>query len=132
MQVPIKDIKVKKRIRKEMGDIGALADSLKRYGLINPIVISKGNQLIAGQRRLEAAKMLGWRTINAIVSESRGELNYLELELEENIQRHDFNMEEIASATRAIYKLRNPGFLRRIFGAIAYFFRRLFGIEEDF
>ncbi|MCL2192506.1 MAG: ParB N-terminal domain-containing protein [Treponema sp.] len=131
MQVLIKDIKVKKRIRKEMGDIGALADSLKRYGLINPIVISKGNQLIAGQRRLEAAKLLGWRTINAVVSETKGDLTHLEMELEENIQRHDFNMEEIAAATRAIYRLRNPGFFRRIINAIVYFFKRLFGMEVD-
>jgi len=131
MQVPIKDIKVKKRIRKDMGDIAILAESLKRYGQISPIVISKRNQLIAGQRRLEAAKSLGWRTINAIISESSGELNHLELELEENIQRHDFSMEEIAEATRAIYRLRNPGILRRIFNAIAHFFRRLFGIEEN-
>jgi len=130
MQVPISDIKVKKRIRKEMGDIGALAESLKRYGQISPIVISKKNLLIAGQRRLEAAKTLGWRTINAVISESSSELNHLELELEENIQRHDFNMEEIAEATKKLDRLRNPGFFRRIFNAIACFFRRLFGISE--
>jgi len=130
MQVPIKDIKVSKRIRKKMGDIGALADSLKRYGQICPIVISKTNQLIAGQRRLEAAKLLGWRTINAVISESSGELAHLELELEENIQRHDFDMEEIAEATRSLDRLRNPGFFRRVFNAVAAFFRRLFGVEE--
>jgi len=131
MQVPIKDIKVKKRIRKDMGDIAILAESLKRYGQISPIVLSKRNQLIAGQRRLEAAKLLGWRTINAVISESAGELSHLEIELEENIQRHDFNMEEIAEATRAIYRLRNPGILRRIWNAIAHFFRRLFGVDKN-
>ena len=130
MQVPIKDIKVKKRIRKELGDIGAMAESLKRYGQISPIVISKNNQLITGQRRLEAAKVLGWRTINAIVTESRGELAYLELELEENIQRYDFTMEEVAEATRKIYGLRNPGFLRRLFSFIVRFFKKLFGMDD--
>ena len=131
MQVPIKDIKVRKRIRKELGDIGALVESLKRYGQISPILISKKNTLIAGQRRLEAAKILGWRTINAAISDSAGELVHLEMELEENIQRQDFNMEEIAEATRKIYRLRNPGLLRRVFNAIARFFKRLFGIAED-
>jgi len=131
MQVPVKDIKVRKRIRKEMGDLGALAESLKRYGQISPIVISKRNNLIAGQRRLEAAKLLGWRTINAVISESAGELAHLELELEENIQRRDFSMEEIAAATKDIDRLRNPGFFRRILNAIIRFFRKLFGASED-
>ena len=130
MQVPVKDIIVKKRIRKDMGDIEALAESLKRYGLISPIVITKKNLLIAGGRRLEAAKYLGWRTINAIISDNTEELARLELELEENVQRRDFNMEEIAEATRKISRLKNPGFFRIIINAIIRFFKRLFRIED--
>ena len=129
MQVPIKDIIVKKRIRKDMGDIEALAESLKRYGQINPIVINKKNVLIAGERRLEAAKQLGWRTINAIISECADELARLELEVEENVQRRDFNMEEISEAAKKISRLQNPGFFRRIFNAVIRFFKRLFRIE---
>jgi ParB family chromosome partitioning protein len=131
MQIPIKDIHTKKRIRRDMGDIEALAESLKRYGQISPIVISKKNVLIAGGRRLEAAKHLGWRTINAIVLENTDELSRLELEVEENIQRRDFNMEEVAEATRKIYHLQNPGFFRRILNAIIRFFKWLFKIDDD-
>ena len=130
MQVPIKDIIVKKRIRKNMGDIEALAESLKRYGQISPIVISASNVLIAGGRRLEAAKHLGWRTINAVISESSGELARLELEIEENIQRRDFSMDEVAEATKKVYRLQNPGFLRRIFNALVRFFKWLLKIED--
>ena len=130
MQVPIKDIIVRKRIRKDMGDIEGLADSLKRYGQITPIVISKRNLLIAGGRRLAAAKHLGWRTINAVISETADELARLELEVEENVQRRDFSMEEVADATRKIYRLQNPGFFRRILNAIARFFRWLFKIGD--
>jgi len=113
-----------------MGDIEALSDSLKCYGQISPIVISKKNVLIAGGRRLEAAKNLGWRTINAIISESATELARLELEVEENIQRRDFNMDEISEATKKIYRLKNPGILRRIVNAIVNFFKWLFRIES--
>ena len=113
-----------------MGDIEALSESLKRYGQISPIVISNKNVLIAGGRRLEAAKRLGWRTINAVISESSSELDRLELEVEENIQRHDFNMEEVAEATRKIYRLQNPGILKRILNAIIRFFKWLFKIED--
>jgi ParB family chromosome partitioning protein len=126
MQVPIEDIKVKKRIRKDLGDVSSLADSLKHFGQINPIVITNDNVLIAGERRLEAAKSLGWRTINAVVAEFPDTLSKLEYEVEENIQRRDFNTEEIAEATRRIYRLRNPSFFRRILNAIIRFFSRLF------
>ncbi|MDR2476942.1 MAG: ParB N-terminal domain-containing protein [Treponema sp.] len=130
MQVPVDDIIVKKRIRRDMGDIESLAESLKRFGQISPIVISKKNVLIAGGRRLEAAKHLGWRSINAVISENSGELERLELEVEENIQRRDFSMEEVAEATRKIYRLQNPGLLRRIFNAIIRFCKRLLKLED--
>jgi ParB family chromosome partitioning protein len=113
-----------------MGDIEALAESLKRYGQISPIVISEKNVLIAGGRRLEAAKYLGWHSISAVISESSGELARLELEIEENMQRRDFNMEEVAEATKKLYRLQNPGFFRRIYDAVIRFFRWLFMIKD--
>jgi len=130
MLVPIDDIKIKRRIRKEMGDIGGLAESMKRFGQISPILITKKNVLIAGGRRLEAARALGWRTINAVVAEIPDELTKLEYELEENIQRRDFTSEEAAEAAHKIYRLKNPSLLSRIFKTIVKFFRRLFKIEE--
>jgi len=131
MQVPVKDIIVRKRIRKDMGDIDFLAESLKCHGQISPIIISKKNVLIAGGRRLEAAKRLGWRTINAVILENSTELSRLQLEIEENTQRRDFTMEELAEATKKLYRMQNPGFFRRIFNAIARFFKWLFKIEDE-
>jgi ParB family chromosome partitioning protein len=125
MLIPIEDIKVKKRIRKEKGNIEALAESLKRFGQINPIVITKKNVLVAGERRLEAARHLGWRTINAVIADT-DEVTKLEYELEENVQRRDFTREEEEEAVRKIIKLKNPSFLRRIINAIAGFFKRIF------
>jgi ParB family chromosome partitioning protein len=130
MQIPVKDIVVKKRVRKEMGDIEALAESFKKFGQISPIVINRKKILIAGGRRLEAAKYLGWKTSNAVVADINGNLGALEYEVEENLQRRDFNPEELAEAARKIHRLRNPGFFRRIWNRIAQFFRRLFRIEE--
>jgi ParB family chromosome partitioning protein len=131
MQVPVKDIVIKKRIRKDMGDIDVLAESLKLHGQISPIVISKKNVLIAGGRRLEAAKSLGWRTINAIILENSNELSRLELEIEENTQRRNFTMDELADATKKLYRMRNPGFFSRIWRAIVRFFKWLFKIENE-
>ena len=130
MQVLVEDIVVRKRIRKDLGDIDALAESMKRYGQICPIVITGKNVLIAGGRRLEAAKRLGWRTINAVISETATELARLEIEIEENMQRSDFTTEETAEATRKLYRLQNPGIFRRIFSAIVRFFKWLFRIKD--
>jgi len=112
-----------------MGDIAALADSMKRFGQISPILITKNNVLIAGGRRLEAARSLGWNTINAVVAEIPDEVTKLEYELEENIQRRDFSQTETAEAVTRIFRLSNPSLFRRIIAAIAGFFKRLFRIE---
>jgi len=130
MLVPINDIKVKRRIRKEMGDIEALADSMKRFGQISPILITKKNILIAGCRRLEAARSLGWSSINAVIAEIPDELSKLEYELEENIQRRNFSQIETHDAVKRIHRLRNPSLFRRIIATIVGFFKRLFKIGE--
>ncbi|GHV60566.1 chromosome partitioning protein ParB [Spirochaetia bacterium] len=130
MQIPIEDIIVKKRIRKDLGDIDALAASLKRFGQISPIVVSKKNVLIAGGRRLEAAKSLGWRTINAVIADIPGRLSKLEYEVEENLQRRDFSPEELTEAAKKIDKLKNPGIFRRFFDWIIGLFKKLFRIED--
>ncbi|MDR3020751.1 MAG: ParB N-terminal domain-containing protein [Treponema sp.] len=126
MNILIKDIVVKNRIRKELGDIETLAESLTRYGQISPIVINKKNVLIAGGRRLEAAKRLGWQEINAVIMDSFDELEMLELEVEENKHRKDFVPAEAEDAAKKIHKLRNPSFFRRIWNAIKKFFRKIF------
>jgi len=126
MLVPIEDITVKKRLRKDMGNIAALAESMKRFGQISPILITKKNVLIAGGRRLEAARSLGWRTINAIEVDISDELTKLEYELEENMQRQDFSGEETDEAARKIHRLKNPPLFFRIIKIITGFFKRLF------
>ncbi|MDR2094334.1 MAG: ParB/RepB/Spo0J family partition protein [Treponema sp.] len=126
MQIPIKDIKVKRRIRKEMGSIEGLAESMKRFGQISPIVLSKSNVLIAGCRRLEAAKLLGWKTINSVIADIPDSLSALEYEIEENSQRLDFNNNEIAEAGKRLERLKNPRFFRRIWNALVRFFKRIF------
>jgi ParB family chromosome partitioning protein len=130
MKVQIKDIIAKNRIRKDLGDIEALANSLSHYGQISPIVINNKNMLIAGGRRLEAAKLLGWQEIEAVVFESTDKLKLLELEVEENKYRKDFDAEETADALKKIEKLRHPNIFIRIWNAIVKFFKKLFRVKE--
>lgn len=122
MLVNINDIKVKRRVRKDLGDLESLKTSLRTYGLLNPITLNSRYELIAGERRLEAAKQLGWSTINAQVLEVADKVSQLEIELEENIQRHDFTDEELMAGYTLLEKYRNPGFFRKLFNRIASFF----------
>lgn len=130
MQIPIDDIIIKKRVRKELGDLTPLVESLRRFGLMHPVLVNKRNVLVSGRRRLEAAKTLGWKTINAVTVDARDTLTKLELEVEENVQRRELTSEEVARAYARIHKLRNPGFFRRIWNAIVRFLSRLFGLDE--
>ena len=79
MLIQIKDIKIKKRVRKDLGDLSALKESLKLYGLMNPITLNKNYELIAGERRLQAATQLGWTTINANVIDIEDKKIYMNL-----------------------------------------------------
>ncbi|MCI5523570.1 MAG: ParB N-terminal domain-containing protein [Treponema sp.] len=143
MLVKISDIKVKKRVRKDLGDLEPLKDSLRTYGLMNPITLNSENELIAGERRLEAAKAIGWENIDAnIISKPVTELSQLEMELEENNQRKEFTDEELMEGYNRLKKLRNPSVFRKIlrffkklfcsiFSAIASFFKKIFGANKS-
>src|SRR5438552_13374122 len=102
----IDDIKIGERVRKDYGNIEEMAASLNRFGQIQPIVIDAEGNLIAGGRRLEAAKQLGWKTISAIRREDLDEVEKRELELEENIRRKDLSWVEEIKALATLYELR--------------------------
>lgn len=59
----IADIKIGDRYRKDVGDIEALAASIKKQGLLQPIGINENNELVFGERRLRAFQSLGWTRI---------------------------------------------------------------------
>ena len=130
MQLLIEDIKIKKRIRKDLGDLTPLIDSLRKHGLMNPVVITKNNELIAGHRRIASAKVLGWKSIDVMVLDKISELEKLELEIEENVARKDFSEDELEDAIARLEALKNPGILKRILNAITRLINSLFGLEE--
>ena len=75
-----------------------LADSIKTYGIIQPIVVSEEDgyfSIIAGERRWRAAKIAGLEEIPAIIRENDEQTNR-EIALIENIQREDLNPYEKA------------------------------------
>ncbi len=115
MLVAIKDIKIKKRVRKDLGDLENLKDSLRTYGLLNPITLNSRYELIAGERRLTAATQLGWTNIQANIVDNLTEVEQLEMEIEENNQRKEFTDQELLQGYMRLERLRNPGFFYRIY-----------------
>ena len=128
MLVPIDNIKIKRRVRKDLGNLDDLKESLKTYGLLNPITLNHNYELIAGERRLSAAKQLGWTNINANIVDNLSEIEELEMEIEENNQRKEFTEEELLEGYKKLERLKHPGFFYKIY----LFFKRLFKKIVDF
>jgi ParB family transcriptional regulator, chromosome partitioning protein len=82
-------------------EISELSESIKKNGLIQPIMVRrKGDglyELIAGERRFRATRMAGFSTIKAVIRNSSDE-QAMELALVENLQRQDLNPMEAARA----------------------------------
>lgn len=77
-----------------------LSESIKKYGLIQPITCRKVNgnfELISGERRFRASKLAGLKKIPAYIIKVDEDVKMLELALIENIQRVDLNPIETAS-----------------------------------
>lgn len=85
----IEQIIISQRRREDLGDLAGLAESIKKYGLIHPIVIDESNVLVAGERRLRACQILGWKEIDVRPFGELTEVERREIELEENIRRKD-------------------------------------------
>jgi ParB family chromosome partitioning protein len=126
MLVSPESIVVRKRIRKDLGDISGLMESLKTHGQLTPVIISRNYELIAGFRRLQAAKRLGWKSIEAVMIDKPTEQQKLEVEIEENVQRLELSPEEIADGMARLQKLRHPALLARIWAFILRVLRLIF------
>lgn len=125
MQMRINEIIVNKRVRRDLGDISDLAESIEKHGLINPIIVNQKKVLLAGERRLESVKRLGWETVPVRILDNPSKIEELEIEIEENLHRKAFNPDETMDAFRKLEKLKNPGFFRRLSQKIKLFFQKI-------
>jgi len=93
------------RKRFDDASIAELAESIKRHGVIQPLVVeedgSGGYRIVAGERRWRAATVAGLSEVPAIVKEY-GREKRLEVALVENVQREDLNPVDEAEAYRQL------------------------------
>ena len=77
-----------------------LVNSIREHGIIQPLIVTKTNngyQLVAGERRLKAARILGMFRVPVIVRDM-SDMKKLELAVIENVQRSDLNVLEESEA----------------------------------
>jgi ParB family transcriptional regulator, chromosome partitioning protein len=107
--VRIESIRIEGRHRKDLGDLMELANSLKRTGLINPVTLTPGGLLLAGERRVAAALLLGWQVIDARVVDTFDDAAMaLRLERDENTERKAMTPSELVSLGAALEALERP------------------------
>jgi ParB family chromosome partitioning protein len=99
----IEDIQVCERHRKDLGDLEGLAASIEEVGLLHPVVVTPDKKLIAGQRRLEAVRRLGWTEVPVrVVTGLEDTLKALVAERDENDCRKPFNPVEAVHIGRKL------------------------------
>jgi ParB family transcriptional regulator, chromosome partitioning protein len=103
------DISVRRddRQRRELTDIDTLADSIRRLGLIHPIVVTRGLELVAGERRFAACSRLGWTHISVQFVDELDPGQLQAIELEENVKRQDIPWQDQVQAVQAYHALRS-------------------------
>lgn len=118
-EIPVSEIRsnpYQPRKTFDIESLNELADSIKEYGVIQPIIVKKsikGYELIAGERRTKAAKIAGLEMIPAVIKEF-DDKEMMEIALVENIQREDLNPIDEALSISNIIKLR--GYTQEEFG----------------
>lgn len=88
IELPIDQVVVKRLVRGNYGDLQSLAASIRKLGVIYPIMVDRNSILICGSRRLEACRELGLATIPAVKLDiDYTDIEALELQSDANLCR---------------------------------------------
>jgi DNA modification methylase len=93
------------RVRQDVQKLTDLADSFSRFGQLQPIVINKNYELVAGGRRLAACALSG-RKVKCCFVEALDKDVMREMEIEENLQRENFTPAEEVLAVEELHRIK--------------------------
>jgi N6-adenosine-specific RNA methylase IME4/ParB-like chromosome segregation protein Spo0J len=109
VNVPVSEIVVGDRHRRDLGDIDALAASIHDVGLLQPLVLTPDHRLVAGARRLAAVRALGWVKVPVrVVNGLADAVKQLRAERDENVCRKDFTPSEAVAVAATLEALERP------------------------
>jgi ParB family chromosome partitioning protein len=104
--VPIGQIQISRDQRQRQGiDTKGLVESIAKIGLLQPPVVTRALALVAGERRLEACRQLGWDIIPVRFVDQLTPVQLQILELEENVKRSDLCWQDLVRAAGRIHAL---------------------------
>jgi hypothetical protein len=107
--VDIDSVRVRERYRVDLGSLDDLSESIRDIGLLHPIVVTRDLRLVAGQRRLEACRRLGWSEIPATFVAGIDEASALLVaERDENTCRKPMTASELYALGKALEEMERP------------------------
>ena len=113
MNISVRQIEMKNRARDDYGDIKGLVESIRSKGVIQPIAVVRQDKeeypflLLAGGRRFTAAILAKLETVPCrVYSAGLSDLDRMEIEFMENVDRKDFGWQEKIDLTEKIHNLR--------------------------
>lgn len=110
VEIKTDDVIVQDNLREDPGDLTTLERSIRRSGLLFPIIISRQNVLISGTRRLRACRNIGMTTIQAMQMDIEpGSMAAIDLQCDENLCRLAMSSSELDKVIGAKKSLSQGG-----------------------
>lgn len=108
MQIAITDIKITRERFRPADDkaVAELADSMLRFGQLQPVILDDENELLDGMHRITAAELNSWTHVEAVYKSNVSETLAREIELETNIRRKEMTWQERGKAIAEIDRLK--------------------------
>jgi len=105
----ITEIRVEDRHRLDLGNLEELTASIRELGLLHPVVVTVEGRLVAGRRRLEACRKLGWTDIPVTIARTfHDAASLLRAERDENTCRKEMKPSEKVALGMALEALEKP------------------------
>ncbi len=122
MEIDTDSIIVKIRLRKNYGDLGMLENSIRKLGILCPLIVDRDNVLISGERRLQACRNLGIIRVPVLkLNIQFNSMTALDIQSDLNICREPLSNEELEEHI----KMKKDAMAGKFFGQPTGIFARL-------
>jgi ParB family chromosome partitioning protein len=124
IEIDVDIINIRNTMRSDLGNLTTLEQSIKKIGLLCPVIIDKNNNLIVGARRLQACKNAGITSVSAFkIDIDDKSMQALDIQSDENLCRLELSPEDLENHIKAkVLTVKQPKPVGKIIG----WFKKLF------